>query len=615
MGGKGLVVNQPYSSHVWRVVVVLAVGLVLSVSSTDVLAQRAQGASDPRSQAVPPGSYVNPIAITWAGHGKVNKCTDPSIIYSEDKNWYVYCGSGVLNDQDNKLHLIPELKSPDLVHYVYAGDALTRQPSWVAPGVSLLAPDIRHFNNKYYLYFTAPETVAEGSAIGVLTGSSATGPWTDSGGPVVEPHAAPCCPNDKMWVFDSSLAEQGGQQYIFYGSYFGGIQARKLSADGLHSDPASQTQVTIDNRFEASHVVQHGGYYYLFASSTSCCNGPLTGYGEYVGRSQKVLGPYVDRDGHSLLEARTGGSIVLAINGNRWTGPGGGSVFADLAGKDWIVYDAIDRNHPYMAGVATNANKRQLLLDPLDWVNGWPTVRGGNWASDAPLPAPAAQAGQTDKYRMSPARADEPGAPLPQLSDNFKGTRLSSHWRWVRPPATSAYGIGPDGLHMETQAADLYLGTNDASVLVEPAPTGDYVVESKVKLSVPAEGCCFNYVQAALLIYKGDDNYIKLDVVSNWDTRQTEFAKELRPVPAGYPRYGETLVGPPADWTWLRIVKTMRGKEELYRAYSSIDGRSWDRGGVWTHRFGSKAKIGLAAMAGGGQTATFAYVHVYRLKR
>jgi arabinan endo-1,5-alpha-L-arabinosidase len=133
-------------------------------------------------------------------------------------------------------------------------------------------------------------------------------------------------------------------------------------------------------------------------------------------------------------------------------------------------------------------------------------------------------------------------------------------------------------------------------------------------LNVPAEGCCFNYVQAGLVIYGNDDNYIKLATVSIWETRQTEFAKELSPVPAGFPRYGNTVVGPPGEWTYLRIVKETAGGQELYRAYTSQNGVDWVRGGVWTHSLGSSARIGLVSMGGSGFTANFDYVHVYGLR-
>ena len=146
-------------------------------------------------------------------------------------------------------------------------------------------------------------------------------------------------------------------------------------------------------------IVQHDGYWYLFASATNCCNGPLTGYSVFAGRSENILGPYVDRDGNSFLAGRVGGTPVISMNGNRWVGPGHNSVFQDFSGQWWTVYHAVDQNDPYFAG-ATGFTKRPVLLDALDWVNGWPTVRGGLWASDTKQPVPAAQPGTQTKYKM-----------------------------------------------------------------------------------------------------------------------------------------------------------------------------------------------------------------------
>ena len=89
---------------------------------------------------------------------------------------------------------------------------------------------------------------------------------------------------------------------------------------------------------------------------------------------------------------------------------------------------------------------------------------------------------------------------------------------------------------------------------------------------MPAEGCCFNYVQAGPVVYGDDDNFVKLAAVSIWETRQTELAKELSPVPAGYPRYGNTVAGTPSDWTWLRIARWERNQQVLYQAFTSQDG-------------------------------------------
>ena len=42
-------------------------------------------------------------------------------------------------------------------------------------------------------------------------------------------------------------------------------------------------------------------------------------------------------------------------------------------------------------------------------------------------------------------------------------------------------------------------------------------------------------------------------------------------MPKGYPRYGNTVIGPPGEWTTLRIAREQRGGEERYTGYTSRD--------------------------------------------
>ncbi len=120
-------------------------------------------------------------------------------------------------------------------------------------------------------------------------------------------------------------------------------------------------------------------------------------------------------------------------------------------------------------------------------------------------------------------------------------------------------------------------------------------------------------MQAGLVIYGDDDNYLKLVHVSIWETRQIEFGKEVSAAPPpGVQRYGNTVLSSPADWTYLRITKRIAAGEEHYTAFSSHDGQQWIRGGTWTHALGTNARIGLVAFDNGtGFTANFDYVHVY----
>lgn len=570
----------------------------------------------------PAAAFTNPLALRTPAGAAVESCADPAIIHSQrpgDASWYLYCTTDPLNTRDRlpdgslNYHLIPTLRSADLVHWTYAGDAFPARPPWVAPAAYLWAPDIQYFNDRYYLYYTATETTLPGggSAIGVATSASPAGPWADSGAPVVAPTPAPCCADSRRWTFDPAVvADTDGRRYLFFGSFFGGIAARRLSADGLRTDPASERPITVANRYEGTSIVRHGQYWYLFASATSCCNGPLTGYAVFVGRSASLLGPYADREDVSLLDGRAGGTPVLTASGNRWVGPGHNAVFTDSAGRDWFLYHAIARDDPYFAG--TDVTKRPPLMDPLDWADGWPMVRGGLGPSDTPQPAPAARTGQPSPRATERRPDDALGTIDATATDEFSGG-LGPRWSWVRPPPPGSYGVAGGALRMETQAGDLFERGNTAPVLSEPAPLADYTVEVRVRLDVPAQGCCDTFVQAGLVIYRDDDNYLKLVHTARFETRQTEFAKEVYPVPPGYPRYGNTVVGPPAEWTYLRIVKRTRQNDETYTAYTSRDGVRWVRGGTWTHALGREARIGLVAMGGAGYRAQFDYVHVYTI--
>jgi arabinan endo-1,5-alpha-L-arabinosidase len=608
-----------------------------AAATAALVGQVVLAAAVPGAVAAASGTYRNPIAPTISGDGIVESCADPTVIYGQkgEGRWYLYCTTDPLNDDDRdsggnlRFHLVPILSSADLVHWRYDGDAFTTRPSYAVANAGLWAPEIVFYpeTGLYHLYYTVTDTTfpGGGSAIGVATSTSPTGPWTHASSPVVEPHAADCCPDSRRWVYDPDVLRTDGQDYLYYGSYFGGVSVRHLSEDGFSTDAASQSNVAIPNKFEGTEVVPHGGYYYLFASATNCCAGPLTGYSVFVGRSTNPDGPFLDREGVSLTAGRTGGTVVLSMNGNRWVGPGHNTVFEDFDGQWWTIYHAVDVQDPYFEG-AVGFTRRPALMDQLDWVDGWPVVRGGRFASDTPQQAPAAQPGSTTNAKLQLAARDSIGKRIAGASDEFNGTTLSGDWTWVRPPDPSTYRVVDGSFRMETQAADLFVDSNNASVLTRPAPDGNYVVETKVRVSVPAEGCCFNYVQAGLVVYGSDDAFIKLVDVSIWETRQTEFAKEVADVPDGYPRYGNTVVGPPGEWTWLRIVARTDdepedsvpgpyGGTERYTAYTSHDGVTWTRGGTWAHALGDGARIGLVAMGGSGFEADFDYVRVNATRR
>jgi arabinan endo-1,5-alpha-L-arabinosidase len=544
----------------------------------------------------------------------------------------MYCTSDPLNDADTSgsggpvFRRLPTLRSRDLVHWTYVGSALPGRPSWATSTAKLWAPDVVYSQtfDRYYLTFAVTDTVASVSgepkcatdpAIGVAVSARPTGPWRTLSTPLVRPRRTGSgCSFASTIDPDVLGGSVGRQSTLYFGGFRDGLLAQPvtLTSTAMRTT-GSATRVAVGRRYEASNVVQHGGWYYLTASSGSCCNGAMSGYGVFSGRSRSPYGPFLDREGVSMLDARAGGTPMLVMSGNRWIGPGHSSLFPDTGGQWWAIYHAVDRADPFFA-TETGFTRRPPMLDPVDWVGGWPVVRSGRGPSTTAMHAPAGQGGQVTAYRPRPAPLDEPGAALDSYSDEFDGTALDPRWSWVRRPADTSYGVAGGRLRLDTDPGQLYLDENTAPVLTEPAPSGDFVAETVVDLDVPATGCCYDATQAGLVVYRSDDSYVKLTHAVLGEARVTSLATELATAPKGYPRYGSTTAGPPGDRTWLRIVRRTVGGVFVYRAYTSLDGTAWVRGGSWSDAaLTDPVRLGFLAMGGAGHTARFDHLRVWRL--
>jgi hypothetical protein len=78
---------------------------------------------------------------------------------------------------------------------------------------------------------------------------------------------------------------------------------------------------------------------------------------------------------------------VVASNGNRWVGTGHSSIVNDLAVQQWFAYHAVDRSDLFVTG-SNGWLLRPMLLDRLDWIDGWPTVNAGTGPSETSSAAP-----------------------------------------------------------------------------------------------------------------------------------------------------------------------------------------------------------------------------------
>ena len=571
--------------------------------------------------------FRNPLELNTP-FGIAQQCPDPTIIRNQDANdrfWYLYCTGGPLNeaDRDKKGRLryryIPIYRSLDLVFWEYQGDVLPKLPIYGLPSSKLWAPEVKCFGGRYYLYYVVTKTVYSGSAIGVAISDHPLGPWVDSERPVIEPHSGPGTRRMPRWCYDPAiLSTRDGQNYIFYGSYYGGISARLLSEDGLSSDPITQIQITVPNRYEAANLIENNGYYYLFASACKACNGRLTGYAVFCGRSRDPLGPFFDRDGNSLLSSRVGGTPVLRQNGNRWVGPGHECVFNDFSGQTWMLYHATDVNEPFFATISdfdktAENQKRQLLMDRLDWVAGWPVVLNG--PCDRPQAVPMAQ---PDDHRIESRRSVPFGNRRSAQKmrnvwfEDFHGPELKPEWAWMYPAKNRRFHVGDSCFSLQTHHADLRGKSKKPSILTRQLPPDEWMIETRVSLNVPPDGSCHNFVQGGLVVYADADNFIKLVVASIWETRQTEFAKAC--LDRMQRLYGNSVIGAPGDWTELRILRQLDQETEYYTGFTRASRQTWVRGGTWTHKLGQSARIGLVSMGGSGFVSRFDYVRVFILE-
>ncbi len=490
--------------------------------------------------ATAPATYSNPVIPQTA--------PDPAIIKALDGYYYIMTTSDFW--QDNSYHLVPTWRSTDLVNWTFVHDAFPSKPAWLGNG-TIFAPDLQYFNHKYYMYYTASDTATGGSAIGVATAPSLTGPWTDSGGPIVGPRTCsysgdPAC--HPQTIDPAEFTDQDGQKYLYFGTYYGGTLVQRLSADGLHVT-GPEVEIGHWDRYEGTYVVRHdvGGkaYYYNFSSAANCCAGPNTAYSVEVSRATSPLGPFYDQNGYPMQQpgpdgAQGGGYPTLKQNGNRWQGVGHNALITDLSGRDWIVYHGVDKTNGWVNTAPVAVTYRQLLIDRLDWTaDGWPTTNGGAGPSDGPMAAPSTTPIFGDNFNAASGCA-APGS----------GASLGSNWaaRGSWSVASDAAGACANGGYV-TQGATSGRATLVSRTVV---PSG-YRAECDARL----EQAGANSRYGCLVSYRGG-RYIAatLDPANNALVTQAYVGGVpfLRPVvtplPAGFDH---------TDWHHLTIEQASGG--------------------------------------------------------
>lgn len=285
---------------------------------------------------------------------------DPTAIRVDDGTYYLYATEDI--------HNLPIFKSKDMVHWEEIGTAFTdaTRPNFVdnnpeGKKAALWAPEIRYIKGKYVLFYSLAEWGNHWiSTVGYAVSDSPEGPFTPKG-KVFNSRDV-----DVENSIDQFFYEEDGKYYIIWGS-FRNIYIMELNVtDNLDITPKVETkQQLAGNAYEGINLWKRNGYYYLFASIGSCCEGENSTYTTVVARSENLFGPYVNKKGEKMLD--NAHEIVVHKN-SRFVGTGHNAILQlDDEGNTWMLYHAFE--------LSNLGAQRQVLLDRILWdEDGWPYV-------------------------------------------------------------------------------------------------------------------------------------------------------------------------------------------------------------------------------------------------
>jgi arabinan endo-1,5-alpha-L-arabinosidase len=359
---------------------------------------------------------------------------DPSTIVQCDGKWYAFGtgGGGIVSDDGWTWHSGANVRSG-------------------------AAPDLIHIGDRYYMAYASSGGGLGGnhaSAIRVkwsktLDPSSPDYAWNDDQAVASSDGVEDCDAIDPGFLLDPT----DGRLWVTYGTYFGFIRIVELDPKTGHHVAGNQpVNIAID--CEATDPLYRDGWYYLFGTHGTCCDGANSTYNLRVGRSKNILGPYVDNIGNDMLKG--GGKLVAAASG-RFIGLGhfGLMDLGDGVEKFSCHYEA-DLDRPGHFGVVD--------IRPLLWKDGWP-IGGDNFKEGT--------------YEIWPESGNSPLEPAGNTGVRITGIPVTAEMNrayqtWTVTPVTNAGGYpGSPYFKITVSGTDRALAaTESAGLAVVPAFTG-----------------------------------------------------------------------------------------------------------------------------------------------
>lgn len=275
------------------------------------------------------------------------------------------------------------LTSGDLLHWKNLGKVVDKPSDeaieWTK-SEAIWAPDIVKVGDEYRLYCSNSSFGVQQSCIFLAVANSPKGPFI--------PKAVVLKTDNTKTVngIDANIIEdhETGQQYLLYGSFWGGIHmialdketGLALEGEGIGKQVACRPRWN-DGSIEGPYMIYHPDtqYYYLFVSYGSL----MSDYNIRVGRSKCITGPFLDYHGRDLIapedpDCSTGLMIACGyrwLSGQAYMGPGHNSVLLRENGDMYLV------NHIRKLSFNSEPGPgllqiRKMIMTP----DGWPIALG-----------------------------------------------------------------------------------------------------------------------------------------------------------------------------------------------------------------------------------------------
>jgi beta-xylosidase len=304
-------------------------------------------------------SLHNPCGITQIG--------DPFVLHASDGKYYFYPTSHTIDEMGFDVY-----ESDDFTHwkdpvvcYHLSDRSFGFKNCW--------APEVKEYQGKFYLYYTARWKINHSLRIGVAVADKPTGPFVEvyDNRPMFDPHYAA--------IDGDCFIDDDGRKYLYFsrdccdnvyeGEHQSHIYVIELNDDmvSVKGEPhflfgptkAYESHFILGNESllkwnEGPFMVKINGEYHLMYSANFFAS---KYYSICCAKGKSPLGPFVKYDA----------PIATYVEG-KVSGPGHNSVFKDDQGQLWCA-------HHVHTSLSEPGNNRQLFIDRLEYHKGLLTMK------------------------------------------------------------------------------------------------------------------------------------------------------------------------------------------------------------------------------------------------